>query len=183
MKIPYIFACWLPSLLTFANACCGLLAMMYTLQGSYGTASLLIILATVLDGCDGRVARYLGTTSVFGLQLDSLADVVSFCVAPALLMYHATIAAVGTVAIVAAVGYLCAGLFRLARFNVTHAEQQRFFIGLPTPAAALCLLAVVLLAHYWHAVAWQLIAPSAIIIVTIGTALLMVSRMQFPAGK
>src|SRR5438128_6089121 len=127
----------LPSLLTTGNLFCGFFAMLLTVEGRYGDAALAIFVAMVMDLLDGRVARLMRATSQFGLEFDSLADVVSFCVAPAFLAYTFALSQLGRPAWFGAFLFVICGALRLARFNVhTGSSDRRFFTGLSTPAAA-----------------------------------------------
>lgn len=127
----------LPQLFTTANLLFGFYAIIQAVEGHYDRAALGIVLAVVGDGLDGRVARLSHSTSSFGREYDSLADVVSFGVAPALLAFHA-----GNLASLHRAGWVMAFLFtacaalRLARFNVSESRYRGRFEGLPSPAAA-----------------------------------------------
>ena len=139
----------IPSLVTLLALCAGLTSMRMGIEGRYGMAVIMILLAAFLDGIDGRVARLLRGTTRFGAELDSLADFVNFGVAPALLVYVALLQGSGPAGWLAAmILAICCGL-RLARFNVTSSDKSKpawmgaFFTGVPAPAAgALALLIV-----------------------------------------
>lgn len=127
----------LPSLFTVGNLFLGFWAVVLTFHGRYADAAPLILWAIVLDMLDGRIARLTGTTSEFGAELDSLADVISFGVAPALLAYSWGLFSLGRMGWLAAFLFLVCGTLRLARFNVQRSVVDgRFFVGLPIPAAA-----------------------------------------------
>ena len=127
----------LPSLLTTGNLFCGFLALLLTTQGRYTDAAIAIFVAMVMDLLDGRVARLMKATSQFGVEYDSLADVVSFGVAPAFLMFTFALAHLGRPAWFAAFLFAICGALRLARFNVfTGVADKRYFTGLSIPAAA-----------------------------------------------
>jgi CDP-diacylglycerol--serine O-phosphatidyltransferase len=127
----------LPSLFTTGNLFLGFWAVIKTLEGRFEEAAPLIGGAIVLDMLDGRIARLTGTSSEFGGELDSLADVISFGVAPALLAYRWAFASIPRIGWLAAFFFLVCGALRLARFNVQkHAVDTRYFVGLPIPAAA-----------------------------------------------
>lgn len=126
----------IPNLFTLGNLFLGMLAMMLALDGRYSLAAIMVIVAMLLDGLDGRVARALNCSSEFGKQLDSLSDIISFGVAPALIMYlisFQSLPQTGLVWVVTALFPMC-GALRLARFNV-HKGIPGYFIGLPIPAA------------------------------------------------
>src|SRR2546426_8203001 len=127
----------LPSLLTTGNLFCGFFALLLTAGHRYQEAALAIFVAMVMDLLDGRVARLMKVTSQFGVEFDSLADVVSFCVAPAFLLYTFALRDLGRPAWFGAFLFVICGALRLARFNVqTGTADRRFFIGLSTPAGA-----------------------------------------------
>jgi CDP-diacylglycerol--serine O-phosphatidyltransferase len=127
----------LPSLFTTGNLFLGFWAMVRTLHGHYHEAAPLIGWAILLDLLDGRIARMTGTSSEFGGELDSLADVISFGAAPALLAYAWGFGSVPRVGWLAAFLFVVCGTLRLARFNVQrHVVDGRYFVGLPIPAAA-----------------------------------------------
>jgi CDP-diacylglycerol--serine O-phosphatidyltransferase len=137
----------LPSLFTVSNMLCGFAAVLHAIHGRYELAGWLIILAGVLDGLDGRIARLMNSTSDFGKEYDSLADVVSFGVAPAVLAYQWGLAGTGRWGWATAFLFLVAGSVRLARFNVHAAHgDKRYFTGLPIPAGAGSLTMMVLIA-------------------------------------
>ncbi len=134
----------LPTALTLGNVLCGYLSLDAALKGNFYVAAGLLFLAGVLDGLDGRVARLTGATSPFGEQLDSLADVISFGVAPSFLAYHWALTEFGRFGLGISFLFVVCGACRLARFNVmVHVVDKRFFIGLPIPAAAGALVGVV----------------------------------------
>ena len=136
----------LPHLFTIGNLFCGFLSLRYILQGNYKPAVWLIVLAAVLDKMDGMIARAMGKDSHFGIEFDSLADICTFGVGPALMIYLSCLHS-GWGLVIAFVYLLC-GALRLARFNVlSHAgaesgeddEKGGFYLGLPIPLAAICL--------------------------------------------
>ena len=137
----------LPGILTTANVLCGFYAIIWAMQGKFFGASVAIIVAAVIDALDGRVARLTKTTSEFGVEFDSMADVVSFGVAPAVLSYNWALAGFGRIGWIVAFAYLICGVLRLARFNTRcKTVEPRFFLGLPTPAAGLFVATSVALA-------------------------------------
>jgi CDP-diacylglycerol--serine O-phosphatidyltransferase len=171
----------LPSLLTTGNLFCGFLALLLTAQHRYAEAALAILVAMVMDILDGKVARLTKTTTQFGVEFDSLADVVSFCVAPAFLLYSWALARAGRAAWLAAFLFVVCGALRLARFNVASGTQdRRYFVGLPTPAAAGLVASAVLLLGSAELSRWELLTIST------GTplvALLMVSTFRYWSFK
>jgi CDP-diacylglycerol--serine O-phosphatidyltransferase len=135
----------LPTLFTVGNLFCGYLSIWSSIRGTFETAALLIIGAGVLDALDGRVARLTNSTSEFGEEYDSLADLVSFGVAPAILAYSWGLSDFARLGWMASFMFVVCGSMRLARFNIqTRVVDKRFFVGLPIPAAAGTLAALVL---------------------------------------
>jgi CDP-diacylglycerol--serine O-phosphatidyltransferase len=167
--------------LTTGNLFCGFLALILATQQRWGDAALAIFVAIVMDMLDGRIARLIRATSQFGVEYDSLADVVSFCVAPAFLLYAFALGRLGRAAWLGAFLFVICGALRLARFNVhTGTADRRFFIGLPTPAAAALVAATVLLLGERESSRWVLFAVSA---ATYLVALLMVSTFRYWSFK
>ncbi len=127
----------LPNLFTTAALFCGFFAIVQAMQGDFERASIAVFIAMVLDGLDGRVARLTHTQSAFGAEYDSLSDMVSFGVAPALVIYEWALRDLGRLGWIAAFIYCVGAALRLARFNTTlEVVDKRFFQGLPSPAAA-----------------------------------------------
>jgi len=127
----------IPSLFTLANLFCGYACVIYSMRGEYATAAPFIGIAVILDMLDGRIARMTGTASEFGLQFDSLADIVSFGVAPAILSFAWGLSSLGRLGWAAAFLFVTAAALRLARFNIQGATgDKRWFVGMPSPAAA-----------------------------------------------
>ena len=174
----------IPHFITLLNAVFGFLAITKALDGNVAASAKLILVAALLDGCDGRLARALGSTSCFGLELDSLCDAVSFCLAPAVLLYAWFFHSLGYAGVIVVAMYLCAGLFRLAKFNVTSKKQNVFFSGLPTPLAA------IMLSGFGLHEAWIIKSRLAFLlddgifsVVVLFISWLMVSKVKFPAFK
>jgi CDP-diacylglycerol--serine O-phosphatidyltransferase len=177
----------LPNLVTLLALCAGLTAIRMAIEARYGEAISMIVIAAVLDGIDGRVARLLRSTSRFGAELDSLTDFVNFGVAPAILLYVWTLDEVRSLGWIAALVFaICAGL-RLARFNVSIDNpnkpdwQANFFVGVPAPAGALIVLLPVYL-EYLDLPHTSLTAP-VVLVYTIAVGLLMVSSLPTWSGK
>src|SRR6187399_354899 len=128
----------LPSLFTMGNMFCGYACIVYAMRGDFETAAPFIGIAVVLDMLDGRIARLTGTASDFGVELDSLADVISFGVAPAILSFAWGLSSLGRLGWAAGFLFVTAAAMRLARFNIQSASggDKRYFAGLPSPAAA-----------------------------------------------
>ena len=128
----------LPSMLTVSNLLCGYASVVYSTRGDFDTAAILIGVAMVVDALDGFFARLTSSQSAFGAELDSLADVVSFGVAPAILAFTWGLWSLGRLGWAAGFIYVAATAMRLARFNIqsSSAYDKRYFAGLPSPAAA-----------------------------------------------
>jgi CDP-diacylglycerol--serine O-phosphatidyltransferase len=128
----------LPSLFTIGNMFCGYACVVYAMRGEYETAAPFIGIAIVLDMLDGRIARLTGTASEFGKEFDSLADVISFGVAPAILSFAWGLGPLGRLGWAAGFLFVTAAAMRLARFNIhgSGTGDKRYFVGMPSPAAA-----------------------------------------------
>jgi len=128
----------LPSLFTMGNMFCGYACIVYSLRGDFESAAPYIGVSIVLDMLDGRIARLTGTSSEFGLQLDSLADAISFGVAPAIMSYAWGLEPLGRLGMFSGFLFVSAAVLRLARFNIQSAAggDKRYFVGMPSPAAA-----------------------------------------------
>jgi len=171
----------LPSLFTTGNVFCGFFAFIAVLNEEYFFAAVAIALAIVFDALDGRVARLTKTTSEFGVQYDSLADVISFGMAPALLAYAWVLKPFGRLGWMAAFLFLLCGALRLARFNVTKPETSGDnFIGLPIPAAAGVIASIVIAFEELFATKLN---PMIMVFVVYLLAFLMVSNIKYPAFK
>ena len=172
----------LPSLFTIGNMFCGYACVVYAMRGEYETAAPFIGLALVLDILDGRIARLTGTTSAFGVEFDSLADVISFGIAPAILSFAWGLSPLGRLGWAAGFMFLTAAAMRLARFNIQGAAggDKRYFVGMPSPAAAAVPAATVFaypagLSDYREA-----LPALAMVLVP---AMLMVSTIRFRSFK
>ena len=127
----------LPTLFTVGNLFCGYLSIWCSIRGTFEIAAYLVIVAAVLDALDGRIARLTNSASEFGEEYDSLADLVSFGVAPAVLAYSWGLSDFSRLGWLASFLFVVCGSMRLARFNIqTHMVDKKYFIGLPIPAAA-----------------------------------------------
>ena len=171
----------LPSLLTVGNVLAGYASIIAAQQGDFARAALLLGAAAVLDNLDGRVARATGTTSPFGVQFDSLADVLSFGVAPAFLVFRWGMEGLGRWGWVASFLFLICGAMRLARFNIQPSGgDKRFFIGLPIPAGAMVLGALV---FYHPEPITDLGLAVAVLLLVLVLSGLMVSRLRYYSFK
>ncbi len=186
-----------PSLFTLGNLACGFFSILAASHGNFSKAGWLILIAALFDLFDGRVARLLGTESNFGIEMDSLADAISFCTAPALLMYFMVLQRYPFWGAPIACVYACFGVLRLAKFNsMAYAGEgsKKYFSGLPVPAPAailasfaisytimksnmgghnLRIMELFILPHLYNLVA----------IAMIGLAILMVSTVPYAAFK
>jgi CDP-diacylglycerol---serine O-phosphatidyltransferase len=171
----------LPSMFTMANMFCGYACIVYSMRGEFVTAAPFIGFAIVLDMLDGRVARMTGSTSAFGLQFDSLADVISFGVAPAIMLFAWGLQPLGRLGWAAGFLFVAAAAVRLARFNIqSGAQDKRYFVGMPSPAAAGVPAATVYAYPYGFQTFAEALPVLAIVLVP---ALLMVSTLRFRSFK
>ena len=172
----------LPSLITVGNMFCGYACVMYAMRDDVAVAAPFIGVAVVLDMLDGRIARMTGTGSEFGLQLDSLADVISFGLAPAVLAFSWGLSDAGRWGWAAGFIYVTACALRLARFNIQTNTQadKRYFIGMPSPSAAGVIASTVFAFPRGFSGRPQLIAAMAVVVVP---ALLMVTTVRFRSFK
>ena len=172
----------LPNAFTTAALFAGFFAILQANAGQWEAAAWAILAAAVLDACDGRVARWTNTQSSFGAEYDSLADVISFGVAPALLMYEWKLEILGKFGLVAAFCYCAATALRLARFNIQVGDaDRRFFIGFPSPAAALLAAAFVATAN--TVIGAELFTAWLTAVVAIVLALTMISGVLYYSFK
>jgi CDP-diacylglycerol--serine O-phosphatidyltransferase len=182
--------CWLPNLFTIANLFCGFLAMTFIVHaieanslaeagtgaasnGWFVWAGLTICSAALFDALDGRIARALRVSSPFGKELDSLADVVSFGAAPALLVYEQVLRQHDLRGLWMGVAglFVCCGAARLARYNISTANH-RFFLGMPIPAAGLAVTGLAIYPSH--------IQPQVLAMIVLCVAVLMISTLRYP---
>lgn len=172
----------LPNLVTTCSLFAGFYGIVATMNGNYNLAAWLILISAVFDGLDGKVARMTGTTSRFGVEYDSLADLVAFGVAPGLLMYAWALKPFGKFGWLAAFLYVVCGALRLARFNVqVETVESKRFVGLPIPAAAGMVASCVLLFFYLGGSGT--IKKVSILLLIYVLAYLMVCNIRFYAFK
>ncbi|HEY3172401.1 MAG TPA: CDP-diacylglycerol--serine O-phosphatidyltransferase [Thermoanaerobaculia bacterium] len=171
----------LPTLFTVGNLFCGYLSVWCSIRGTFETAAILIIVAAVLDLLDGRIARLTNSTSRFGAEYDSLADLVSFGVAPAVLAYSWGLADFHRLGWMASFLFVVCGSMRLARFNIqTRVVDKKYFIGLPIPAAAGTISALVL------ATPERLVSQlwmTGLLVLTVILSYLMISTLRYRSFK
>lgn len=173
----------IPALFTFLNAIFGFLSILKSFDGEYRMAAFYIMIAAFFDGLDGRLARATGTSSYFGMELDSLCDAISFCLAPTILLYCWIPLETLFCKLVLAL-YLCAGLARLAKFNIMAQKNYAYFIGLPTTIAAFFISTLVVY-HNWISTHWTniILQKNMLLLIIAFIAFLMVSTIKFPAFK
>ena len=172
----------LPSLFTMGNMFCGYLCVLLSIRGEFAIAASMIGVAVVLDMLDGRVARMTNTATAFGVEFDSLADVISFGIAPAVLTFMWGLQPLHRLGWAAGFIYLSAAALRLARFNIqtVKSTDKRYFVGMPSPAAAAVPASTVFFYPAGMADAyWGLIALAVMVV----PALLMVSTIRFNSFK
>ena len=160
----------IPSIFTLANLLVGLVSLVFTMDNEFQIAAIMILFAMVLDGMDGRLARRLDATSPFGKELDSLADLVSFGVAPAILVYALKMKTFGWLGLLVCIAFALCGAIRLARFNVMNISAH--FVGVPITAAGSLVALTVLLGNRLPTMAYP--------IIMVLLAYLMVSNIKVP---
>ena len=171
----------LPSLFTTGNVFCGFYAFVAVLNEQFYFAAWAIVAGMIFDGLDGRIARLTKTTSAFGEQYDSLADIITFGMAPAFLAYSWVLKPFGRLGWMAAFLFLLCAALRLARFNVTKPEiRSEHFIGLPSPASAVVIASIVIAFEDLFATRMN---PFIMVMVVYALAFLMVSNIKYPAFK
>ncbi len=171
----------LPNLFTAASAFTGVISILASVKGDFEKAVIYIFLSLVFDGLDGRVARLTKTTSKFGVEFDSLADIVAFGVAPAILFYYSVGIEYGKLGSLVTAMYVVFGAIRLARFNITTAKNEpSVFIGIPIPTAAIVIsMWIMLYEKYDFFAGYEFI----LILIQILLSFLMVSNVRYPSFK
>jgi CDP-diacylglycerol---serine O-phosphatidyltransferase len=172
----------LPSLFTMGNMFCGYACIVYAMRGEFETAAPFIGFAFALDILDGRIARLTGAESEFGLQFDSLADVISFGIAPAILSFAWGLNPLGRLGWAAGFLFVAAAAMRLARFNIQgmSGTDKRYFVGMPSPAAA-AVPAATVYAYPWGLYDYREALPALAMVLV--PAILMVSTIRFRSFK
>lgn len=172
----------LPSLFTMGNLFCGYICIVYAMRGDYESAAPFIGFAIVLDMLDGRIARMTGSASAFGVEFDSLADVISFGLAPAILCYAWGLTPLGRIGLAAGFLFVSAAAMRLARFNIQTSTglDKRYFVGMPSPAAA-AVPAATVYAYPWGLYDYRAALPALFVVLI--PAILMVSKIRFRSFK
>jgi CDP-diacylglycerol--serine O-phosphatidyltransferase len=177
LQLMYIF----PNLFTAASIFTGFLSILASINYELHKAAYLILFSLVLDGLDGRVARLTNTTSKFGVEFDSLADVIAFGVAPAVLYYITIGSSYGRVGILIAGLYLVFGAVRLARFNVSTSQSEpSVFIGLPIPISAVAIsMCILFVLDYQISYFIEIFLNFFMLVISF----LMVSNIRYPSFK
>ena len=175
------FRGYLPNAVTFTGLCLGFLSLLLASEGKILESGLVILLAGVFDGLDGRIARAIGVQSDLGKELDSLSDVVCFGVAPAFLMALSGVLSLGALGFFGMFVYISCGAFRLARFNLEHPhDPSNFFTGLPIPIAGALLASLAILKAGGNP---PVTSPESLLGFLLVLGALMVSRVSFPSVK
>jgi len=171
----------LPNLFTASSAFVGIISIIASAKGNFERAGWLIILSLILDGLDGRIARLTNTTSKFGVEFDSLADIIAFGVAPSMLFYFCCADEFGKFGSLVAAVFVVFGAIRLARFNIMSPQSEpSVFIGVPIPTAAVFVATWVLLFNkYSFLLRFKLFLLGAVLV----CAFLMVSNIRYPSFK
>ena len=173
----------IPNLFTTGNLFCGVFAILSVFNAEYMAAAIAILVAMIFDVLDGKSARLTNSTSHFGLEYDSLSDVVSFGVAPGLLLYSWALSGQGTFGIAVMFAYVAMGAVRLARFNATAmVSDGKYFTGLAIPAAAGVVASMVIFDHYIVRTGSE-VKPIAVLIITLVLSFLMVSTIKYRSFK
>jgi len=173
----------IPNLFTTGNLFCGVYAILSVFNAEYLAAAVAILVAMIFDVLDGKSARLTNSTSHFGLEYDSLSDVVSFGVAPGLLIYSWALSGQGTFGVAVMFAYVAMGAVRLARFNSTVAlSDGKYFTGLAIPAAAGVVASLVLFDHHIVRMGTG-VKPIFVLIITLTLSFLMVSTIKYRSFK
>jgi CDP-diacylglycerol--serine O-phosphatidyltransferase len=170
----------LPNLFTASSIFVGVISIVEASKGHFVLASWLILLSLIFDGLDGRIARITNTTSQFGVEFDSLADIISFGIAPAMLLYFFEGHNFGRFGILVSALYVIFGAIRLARFNISTAKiDPNVFIGLPIPTAAIFISMWILLFNKYTLENYSIF----LLFLVLGVSILMVSNFRYPSFK
>ncbi|WP_099866320.1 CDP-diacylglycerol--serine O-phosphatidyltransferase [Pararhizobium haloflavum] len=180
------FRMMIPTIITILAICAGLTGIRLAFEGRVELAVVMVLIAAFLDGVDGRVARLMKSSSRFGAQMDSLADIINFGVAPALVLYAFLLDQLRSLGWIAALIYVLAAALRLARFNVMDERpkakwQSNYFVGVPAPFGAMLVLLPVYLGHLGIEPGSTFAALASIY--TLLIAFLLVSRLPVFSGK
>ncbi len=174
-------AFFLPNTFTALNMACGFMGFILASQGKFYQGCMLVVLGAIFDSVDGRVARMTGTQSSFGEQFDSMSDLISFGVAPALIFYYRFLDGTGRVGLIFTFFYILCGALRLARFNANIEKvSSDYFQGLPIPGSALGIISYVLFSVEFPQYTENKYLCFAYLFLY---SFLMISNIPFPSGK
>lgn len=172
---------FLPNLFTALNMACGFVATILSWKGEFYHACIILLLGSIFDSVDGKVARLTGTQSSFGEQFDSMSDVISFGLAPSFIAYNYYFTQYGRIGIVIPFIFLLCGALRLARFNSNIEKvDSSFFQGLPSPAGALAVVGMILFSLEFEILKNRIIFPGIIMLMV---SVLMISNIPFNSFK
>jgi CDP-diacylglycerol--serine O-phosphatidyltransferase len=173
----------IPNLFTTGNLFCGVFAILSVFNANYLAAAIAILVAMIFDVLDGKSARLTNSTSHFGLEYDSLSDVVSFGVAPGLLIYSWALSGQGTFGVAVMFAYVAMGAVRLARFNsMAASSDSKYFTGLAIPAAAGVVASLVVFDHHIVRMGAE-VKPVLVLVITLALSFLMVSTIKYRSFK
>jgi CDP-diacylglycerol---serine O-phosphatidyltransferase len=176
-KLPY----FIPNTFTALNMGCGFMAILYGFHNEFYKACMFIVLAAIFDSLDGRVARMTNTQSAFGEQFDSLSDLVSFGVSPAIVYYFKFLAPIGRPGMIACFFFMLCGALRLARFNATiDKNKSDYFQGLPIPGGATAVISLILISALIPGIVDMKVFT---VFYLLFYAALMISNIPFPSFK
>ncbi|MDE6886428.1 MAG: CDP-diacylglycerol--serine O-phosphatidyltransferase [Helicobacteraceae bacterium] len=171
----------IPNLFTATSAFLGILSIIYASNGKIEFACWFVVVSMILDGLDGRVARMTNTSSKFGVEFDSLCDVIAFGCAPAMLLYFSIGHSYGRFGAMTSCLFVVFGAIRLARFNITTSdESSRYFIGLPIPSAAIFVVAMIVLEKRYAIFSNH---SFILLVAAFLIGILMVSNVRYPNFK
>lgn len=173
----------LPSMITLSSMCCGFYAMVQSIAGDFFHAGIAILFSMILDSLDGRIARMTHTSSPFGAELDSLADMVAFGAAPAMIAFNWGLFSLGKIGWLVSFVYCACAALRLARFNVmVGAVDKRYFQGMPSPSAAALVVGFVFIASE-YGFSGSKVANVTALVVALVAGVSMVSNIRFYSFK
>ena len=176
----------LPNLFTMASLFAGFLGVLWAIEGRFDMTALAILFSCLFDGLDGKVARLTGTSSEFGVQFDSLADLVAFGVTPAIMVYQWQLSQFGRLGLLASFMLVACGALRLARFNVMSGKtstSKKFFIGLPIPAVGCTISLLYMFVRYLPTEFAAVVLPKTCLVLVYLLSFLMVSRVRYASFK
>jgi len=176
-----IFKTQFPNLITLVNLFFGFLSILNTYIANYSLACYFILLAAILDSLDGKIARLFGVSTEFGKELDSLSDLVSFCLAPSVLvyiLYSQNMPGISGELIASAP--LLLGVIRLAHYNISENEDTSYFDGLPTTFNAIFICSLILYIESIKTIAPEYSEPRFLLPIIISSSFLMISRIKYP---